>query len=206
MDKPTGPDRAPISPCGLRARPARTGPSRPFADPEWEEVTLDIDATCAAGHRRQAPRTAHPSRRETFDAVYSAHNLEHLYPHEVPLALAAFKRVLEARTAFVIVTCPDLQSIGEQIASGDIDDTALREQRSALSPPLDMLYGFRPAMAQRQPLYGPSHGFHPVRRMQESASTGFGLPGRPGRFRGKHRDLWTIGAKGVRSERIARPR
>jgi predicted SAM-dependent methyltransferase len=31
----------------------------------------------------------------SVDAVVSSHNMEHLYPHEVPLALAEFVRVLK---------------------------------------------------------------------------------------------------------------
>lgn len=46
----------------------------------------------------------------TFDVVYCSHALEHLYPHEVPLALAEFYRVLKAPGAAVIVV-PDLEDV-----------------------------------------------------------------------------------------------
>jgi predicted SAM-dependent methyltransferase len=32
---------------------------------------------------------------ESVDAIFSSHNIEHLYPHEVPVALAEFIRVLK---------------------------------------------------------------------------------------------------------------
>lgn len=45
-----------------------------------------------------------------FDAVYCSHALEHLYPHEVPIALAEFYRVLRPNgVAWVLV--PDLQDV-----------------------------------------------------------------------------------------------
>ena len=44
-----------------------------------------------------------------FDAVWSSHTLEHLYSHEVPAALAEFKRVLKP-DGFALITCPDLGS------------------------------------------------------------------------------------------------
>ena len=48
--------------------------------------------------------TSHPA---SVDAVFSSHNIEHLYPHEVPLALKEFMRVLKP-DGFVLMTCPDL--------------------------------------------------------------------------------------------------
>ena len=46
---------------------------------------------------------------ESLDAVFSSHNIENLYPHEVPVALSEFLRVLKP-DGFVVITCPDLQS------------------------------------------------------------------------------------------------
>lgn len=45
-----------------------------------------------------------------FDALYCSHALEHLYPHEVPKALAEFYRVLkEGGQAIILV--PDLEGV-----------------------------------------------------------------------------------------------
>jgi predicted SAM-dependent methyltransferase len=90
-----------------------------FATPEWDEVTLDIDESVRPDIVDKLPELA-SVEAESFDAVYSAHNIEHLYPHEVPLALGAMRRVLKP-DGFVILTCPDLQSIGERLAAGEID-------------------------------------------------------------------------------------
>jgi SAM-dependent methyltransferase len=45
-----------------------------------------------------------------FDVVYCSHALEHIYPHEVPLALAEFRRVLKVRGKVVILV-PDLEDV-----------------------------------------------------------------------------------------------
>lgn len=45
-----------------------------------------------------------------FDIVYTAHALEHLYPHEVNLCLAEIKRVLK-KGGVAIVVVPDLDGI-----------------------------------------------------------------------------------------------
>lgn len=45
-----------------------------------------------------------------FDAVYSSHSLEHLYPHDVPKCLAGILRVLKPGGA-VIIHVPDLEDL-----------------------------------------------------------------------------------------------
>lgn len=45
-----------------------------------------------------------------FDAVYSSHSLEHLYPHQVPRALASFYRVLKPGGVCTIFV-PDLEGV-----------------------------------------------------------------------------------------------
>ena len=45
-----------------------------------------------------------------FDAVYASHCLEHVSPHEVPLALEGFCRVLR-KSGLAIVIVPDLTDI-----------------------------------------------------------------------------------------------
>lgn len=45
-----------------------------------------------------------------FDAVYCSHALEHLYPHEVPIALSEFHRVLKPGGR-AIVLVPDLEGV-----------------------------------------------------------------------------------------------
>ena len=45
-----------------------------------------------------------------FDIVYCSHALEHLYPHEVPQALAEFYRVL-APGGSAVVLVPDLEGV-----------------------------------------------------------------------------------------------
>src|SRR5689334_5651155 len=64
-----------------------------FRKPNWREVRLDIDP--AARPDIVASMTAMdgvPSA--SVNAVWSSHSLEHLYPHEVPVALGEFHRVL----------------------------------------------------------------------------------------------------------------
>ena len=82
----------------------------------------------------------------SVDAIFSSHNIEHLYPHEVPLALAEFKRVLRP-DGFAVITCPDLQSVCALVAEDKLLDPAYTSPAGPITP-LDILYGHRPPMAR----------------------------------------------------------
>lgn len=58
-----------------------------------------------------------------YDVIYCSHALEHLYPHEVPKALAEFHRVLR-KGGSAIVVVPDLEDVKptEEILMGDESD------------------------------------------------------------------------------------
>ena len=122
----------------------------------WSEMRLDIDPGVAPdiiASITDMPMVPGAS----VDAVWSAHNLEHLAAHEVPLALSEFHRVL-APGGFVLVTMPDLQQVASLIAEGRLEDAAYM---SAMGPiaPLDMLYGYRPTIAAGNSFMGHRTGF-----------------------------------------------
>jgi len=80
-----------------------------FAGDNWQEIRLDINEAIhpdIVGTMTDMKAVS----SESVDAVFSSHNIEHLYPHEVPLALAEFLRVLKP-DGFTVITCPDLQSV-----------------------------------------------------------------------------------------------
>lgn len=81
----------------------------------------------------------------SVDAIFSSHNIEHLYPHEVPLALGEFMRVLKP-DGFSVITCPDLQSVAALVAEDKLLDPAYTSPAGAIAP-LDILYGHRASMA-----------------------------------------------------------
>jgi predicted SAM-dependent methyltransferase len=113
--------------------------------PDWSEIRLDIDASVqpdVIGTMTDMSAVASAS----VDAVYSSHNIEHLYPHEVPLALSEFLRVLKP-DGFFVVTCPDLQSVCKLIAEDKLTDAAYTSPAGPIAP-IDILYGLRSSMAQ----------------------------------------------------------
>jgi protein O-GlcNAc transferase len=120
-----------------------------FRGPEWRELRLDVDP-------RQMPdvvgdmtdmRDVVPS--EAVDAVWSSHNIEHVYAHEVPLVLGEFLRVLRPG-GFALITTPDLQRAAERIASGRLEDPLYDSDGGPITP-LDMVYGHGKAVADGFP-------------------------------------------------------
>ena len=116
-----------------------------FNTPDWTEIRLDIDQSVQpdiVGTMTDMSAVADGS----VDAIFSSHNIEHLYPHEVPLALAEFFRVLRP-DGFAVITCPDLQAVCALVADDKLLEAAYQSPAGPIAP-LDILYGHRPAMAQ----------------------------------------------------------
>ena len=128
--------------CGFNRKDRTT---RGFNSIEWDELRLDIDPTCnpdIIGSMTEMTAVASGS----VDALFSSHNIEHLYPHEVPLALGEFRRVLKPG-GFAVITCPDLQSVAELIAGDKLADPAYTSPAGPIAP-IDILYGHRASMAK----------------------------------------------------------
>ena len=127
--------------CGGK-RKAQT--TRGFAASEWIEIRFDVDPAVKPdilGSMLDMSGIADAS----VDAVYSSHNLEHLQAHEVPRALREFLRVLRPE-GFLVITCPDLQAIAALVADDKLTETIYHSPAGPITP-LDVLYGFGPALA-----------------------------------------------------------
>ena len=128
--------------CGPKRKDRTT---RGFNTEAWQELRLDIDESVNPDIvGTMTDMSSVPSA--SVEAVFSSHNIEHLYPHDVPTALAEFKRVLKP-DGFLVLTCPDLQSVCALIAEDKLTEAAYVSPAGPITP-LDILYGFRPSMAQ----------------------------------------------------------
>lgn len=174
--------------CGA-PEPAKL-PAAFFPAGAWSELRLDIDPAVAPDIVASITDMAMVATG-SVDAIWSAHNLEHLASHEVPVALAEFHRVL-AKGGFALVTMPDLQQVAELVAKGQLEDAAYI---SAMGPiaPLDMLYGYRPALAQGNAFMGHRTGFVAATLAAHLERAGFQSVRvqRDGQFA-----LWASGVKG----------
>ena len=132
--------------CGTKTK-ERTTPE--FATDSWQEVRYDIDKSVnpdIVGSMTDMSEISDNS----FDAIYSSHNIEHLYPHEVSIALTEFLRILKPE-GFAVITCPDLQSVCALVAQDLLTEAAYESPAGPIAP-LDILYGLRSSM-ERGNLY-----------------------------------------------------
>jgi SAM-dependent methyltransferase len=107
----------------------------------------------------------------TIDAVWCSHCLEHLYPHQVPLALAEFRRVLRS-DGFACMIVPDLQEIAAWIANDQLHET-IYESAAGPVTAHDMLWGFGPAIAHGILEMAHHCGFTPTVLLEYLKQAGF---------------------------------
>jgi hypothetical protein len=104
-------------------------------------------------------------------AVWSSHCIEHLFPHEVPGALAEFRRVLGA-TGFACIVVPDLQAIAHWIATDRLHE-AIYESAAGPVTAHDMVWGFSPAIAAGDIAMAHRCGFTPTLFLRRLGDAGF---------------------------------
>jgi len=115
-----------------------------FQTGEWREIRLDIDESVSPdviGTMLDMGLIADGS----VDAIYSSHNIEHVYPHEVRAALLEFRRVLK-EDGVAVICCPDIQSVAQAVAVGNLMDPLYVSPAGPISA-IDIMYGHRASMA-----------------------------------------------------------
>jgi len=108
----------------------------------------------------------------SVDAVWAAHCLEHLYAHEVPKALAEFRRVLNG-TGFACIIVPDLQAIGEWLAADRLHETIYDSAAGPVSAH-DMLWGYGAAIERGHIAMAHRCGFTPTVFLERLQAANFG--------------------------------
>ena len=146
---------------GRLLHPGCGGEVLPFWLSGCQEVRLDIDPRV---NPDIVASITDMGEIGTFDFVYTAHTLEHLYQHEVPIALAEFKRVLNPGGA-VMIFVPDLEGV-------EPNYDVLYESPGGPICGIDLFYG--PARYVEQNMYYAHHtGF--IQRTLEKVLTEAGF-------------------------------
>lgn len=178
--------------CGPKHKDQTT---EAFNSDGWTEKRLDIDSSVlpdVVGTMTDMSAVATGS----MQAIFSSHNIEHLYPHEVPLALAEFIRVLSDE-GFAVITCPDLQSVCKLVAEDQLTESAYTSPAGPIAP-IDILYGHRAPMAQGNLYMSHRCGFTKKVLIATLRAVGFqsvAAMARPNCF-----DLWALASKSLMNE------
>lgn len=135
--------------CGPKRKNSTT---KVFNTDDWEELTLDIDPSCNPDFIGTMTDLS-MIEDESFDAVYSSHNIEHLFIHDALVAVKEFNRILK-KTGYVMIICPDLISTCEQILKKGLfkplyytkDPKTGGLSKESYVSGIDILYGWRPEL------------------------------------------------------------
>jgi SAM-dependent methyltransferase len=166
--------------CGPQNKSSIIG----FNNDNWKEIRFDIDKNVNPDIEGTLTDM---SQVETgsVDAIYSSHNIEHVYPHEVQIVLKEFHRVLND-DGMVVLVCPDLQSVCEAI----VDDKLLQplyESEAGPISPIDILYGLRGSIAEGNEYMAHKGGFTYSVLNDAFLQAGFKM-----NFGGRRQDIWEL--------------
>ncbi len=130
-----------------------------FPSAAWRELRLDIDPAVAPDIVASITNM-NTVPDASMDAIWSSHNLEHLYFHEVTQALCECLRVLKPG-GILVALVPDLQKVSKLIA----EDRFHEELYNSAAGPItvhDMVYGHTAAIAAGQIHMAHRTGFTPT--------------------------------------------
>lgn len=162
-----------------------------FASDHWKELRLDINPRVEADfHGSIKDMSDIPS--SGVDALFSSHNIEHIYYHEVPKALSEFFRVLNQK-GFVVLTCPDLQSVSEEIAKGNLIGELYSSPAGPISA-LDVVYGHVASVRQGESYMAHRCGFTQKTLVENFLKAGFKNTASI-RRKAPFFDLWVVASK-----------
>ncbi len=166
-----------------------------FRSAPWKEVRLDIDPTNQPdilGSMLDMSEVPDGS----VDAIYSSHNIEHLYPNEIPQAVREFLRVLKP-DGYAVIACPDLQAAAQMIAEDKLMETAYMSLAGPVTP-FDIVYSHRQFTGRDKPYMAHHCGFTLTALSATLKSNGFAAVA--GKRRPQAFDLWVVAAKQMLSD------
>ena len=116
-----------------------------FDNDDWKEIRFDVDKNVnpdILGTLTDMKLVA----TKSVDAIYSSYNIDHLYSHEVPVALKEFHRVLND-DGIVFIRCPDLQIVCEAVVQDKLLESLYEAPNGHQISPIDILFGNRQEIA-----------------------------------------------------------
>ena len=158
-----------------------------FVRDTWQEIRIDIDPQAKPDMVASITDLRSSFAGQSFDAIWSSHTLEHLYAHEVPIALAEFRRVLKP-DGFALITSPDLQMAASLILDHGLEYVAYTSPAGPITP-LDILFGHSASIARGHHYMAHKTGFTSASLGQRFIDAGFATV----IARRQGYDLWVLG-------------
>jgi len=160
-----------------------------FNNDNWKEIRFDINKDVKPDivgslTNMKSVETA------SVDALYSSHNIEHIYPHQVSIALREFHRVLK-EDGMAVIKCPDLQSVCEAVAQDKLLEPLYDSPAGPISP-IDIIYGHRQPISKGNEYMAHKGGF--TYSVLNGVLYGAGFKSRIGGKKGNW-NLWIVAFK-----------
>ena len=168
----------------------RTTPG--FASEDWQEFRVDIDESVKPDIISSALDLG-VIDSESFDAIYSSHNIEHVYAHEVPIMLREFLRILND-DGFFVVTCPNLIPVARLIVEDKLTEPAYVSPAGPISP-LDILHGHGASIQRGNEFMAHKTGFSPKSLHAALLEAGFQSIAMASRDEQNCMDIWAVATK-----------
>ena len=110
-----------------------------FNDGTWTEVRYDM-AEIMKPDILGSMLDMSAVQSGSMDALFSSHNIEHVFTHEVVPVLKEFRRVLK-NDGFCVITCPDIEAVCKLVAEGKgLADPVYDSPNGGITA-IDILYG-----------------------------------------------------------------
>ncbi len=140
-----------------------------FAD--WTKLRVDVDLSVKPDIVADLTDLS-PIADGSADAIWASHCIEHLFEHQVPTALAEFRRVLRA-DGFACIMVPDLQTVANYVAADRMHEP-LYDSPAGPVTPHDIVFGFGAAIASGRESMAHRCGFTPTMLQRAFAKMTFG--------------------------------
>ena len=111
-----------------------------FNSENWEEVRFDIDKSHNP-HILGSMIDMSMIDDNSFDAVYSSHNIEHLFFHEAEIAVKEFFRILKP-SGYVFLLCPDIIQACKAVYENGPNSKLYSTSANLDISPIDVIYGW----------------------------------------------------------------
>ena len=160
---------------------------RVFTPEAWDEVRIDIEPKSKPDIVASITDMRSVCAPQSFDAIWASHILEHLYAHDVPIALAEFRRILKP-DGFALITSPDLEAVASLVLEHGLDHVAYTSPAGPITP-LDMLYGHSASIAHGSVSMAHRTGFTCASLGQRFIDSGFPVAV----VKREKFDLWALG-------------
>ena len=156
-----------------------------FRDKNWTEIRFDIDKNVNPDIEGTLTDMSQV-KTGSVDAIYSSHNIEHVYPHEVPIVLNEFFRVLK-EDGIAVIICPDLQSVCEAVVNDKLYEPLYSTREGLPICPIDILYGWRIPISNGNEYMAHKGGF-----TYSVLSHAFNKAGFKSRYGGRSMNKWEL--------------